>query len=250
MACCFLVACALEIRVVVDDERIVCQGLLSSTSMKWSQVSDVHSTAYRLSIVSIDLKKRINISAGDFNTDQLELSQYALETFEAIRLGVLRRTLPLLSEKWERLTFPLTYVCATSTRGILLMYLIPLVLLLVFFFLFVTRTEGMVLEEVLFLALGLLVIVPFWIRDHRASRKMLVLTQNGLKQVNGNDIFIPWNEIAECSFKGDSIGMGFILIRSRAHKYIKIPRALLSCGQILYFIERESSVRVSGRDYV
>jgi hypothetical protein len=242
LALCGLAARELESRVVLDDEKITHQSLLSSTSMKWSQVSDVHDSAHLLSIVSIDLKKRININAAEFGGFSL-----ALEPSEVLKQEVLRRTLPLLSEKWERLIFPLTYAYATSTRGILLVYLIPLILVLIFFILFVTRTEGMVLEKMVFLALGLLAIVPFWIRDHRASRKKLILTQDGLKQVNGDDIVIPWNEIANCSFTEEPLGLGSVLIRSRAHKCIKLPRSLPSCGQILYFIERECSVRVSGR---
>ena len=234
---CSLTARGLESRLVLDEEKIVDQGLFSSTSMKWSQVSDVHSSVLHISIASTDLKKRITV-----NTFEYAGLSFGPEPSEVLRQEVLKRTVPLLSEKWERLTFPLTYAYSPYTRGNLLVYLVPLILVLMLFVLFVTMTEGMVFEKVFFLGLGLLAIVPFWIRDHRANRKKLILTRDGLKQVNGNDVVIPWNEIAECVFMEEPIGMGSVLIRSRTDTCIKLPRSLPSLGQILYFIEREGPV--------
>jgi len=53
-----------------------------------------------------------------------------------------------------------------------------------YFILFVVMTEGMLVEKVLFLLVGLLAIVPFWLRDYRKNRRTLIVTSDGIKQTN------------------------------------------------------------------
>jgi hypothetical protein len=124
----------------------------------------------------------------------------------------------------------------------MLVYAIPLLLIITFFILFVILTEGMVAEKIAFLILGILAIVPFWLRDYRKNHKTLTVTSEGVKQTNGQDIFIQWSEVQEIMITEEALGFGSITVKGHAGLEIQIPRSIQKCGAIIYWLKRYTNL--------
>ena|GEM_PF-5278523 len=144
----------------------------------------------------------------------------------------------------ERLTLPQKFSGPGFLWPTVIAYFVPFSILLMFFVLFVAMTEGMGMEKVLFLLLGSLALLPFLIRDYRASRKTLVLDESGVRQMNGNEKLIPWPSVASVLVKESSIGYGSIVVTSKEGVAIKIPisHIRMKCGRVLHFLKQRTGL--------
>ena len=80
-------------------------------------------------------------------------------------------------------------------------------------------------------------------RDYRRNRKQLIIEREGLRQRNGEEVFIPWQAIVDIDVRELTAGYSpSIVIESREGKALKIPRSLMNCGQVLYLIRRNTGL--------
>jgi len=128
------------------------------------------------------------------------------------------------------------------TRQIVLAYAIPILVIMMWFILFVAMTEGMLMGKVLFLFVGLLPIVPFWLRDYRKNCRTLIVTSDGIKQTNGRDTMLAWTDVQEIILTEQALGIGWIIVKGRGGIEIQIPRSLRKCGEILYWLKRYTNL--------
>jgi hypothetical protein len=144
----------------LDENAITYRGWVGGSVLKWSEIIDVHTSPRVLSITAAHRNSKIVLHHGEYAGIGI-----GFEPFEDLCQEVTHRTLPRLTQIWAQQGLPLVCRYTGITRQIVLAYAIPILLLVTIFILHVVRTEGMLLEKLLFLFVGLLVMVPFWIRD-------------------------------------------------------------------------------------
>ena len=166
----------------LDENGISARGWRRESVLKWSEITDVQISSHLLSITTAHRNAKIVLSHGEYAGIGI-----GFEPFEDLCQEVAQRTLPRLSKIWVQQGLPLLCRYPGITRQIVLVYAIPLLIIMTYFILFVVMTEGMLVEKVLFLLVGLLAIVPFWLRDYRKNRRTLIVTSDGIKQTNGHD---------------------------------------------------------------
>ena len=148
-----------------------------------------------------------------------------------------------LAQMWAQLELPINVNYPGLRLGTVIAYLLTACFTLYVFILFLTKLEGLLFEKVLFLFFGLLILVPFFVRDYRRNRKQLIIEREGLRQRNGEEVFIPWQAIVDIDVRELTAGYSpSIVIESREGKALKIPRSLMNCGQVLYLIRRNTGL--------
>ena len=221
----------------LDENGISYRGLRGGSVLKWSEITDVHTSPHVLSITAAHNNAKIVLHHGEYAGIGT-----GFEPFEDLCQEVTHRTLPRLSQIWARQGLPLVCRYPGITRQIVLAYTIPILVIMTFFILIVAMTEGMLVEKVLFLFVGLLVIVPFWLRDYRKNRRTLILTSDGVKQTNGQDTMLAWTDVQEIMLTEEALGFGWIIVKGCGGIEIQIPRSLLKCGEILYWLKRYTNL--------
>jgi hypothetical protein len=221
----------------LDENGIAYQGLRGRSVLKWSDITDVHTSPHALCITAANRKAKIVITQGEYADIGI-----GFEPFYDLCQEVTYRTLPRLSEIWAQQGLPLVCRYPGMTRPIVLAYAVPILLVMACFILFVVKTDGMLLEKILFLFLGLLAIVPFWLRDYRKNRRTLILTADGVKLTNGQDTMLAWTDVQEIILTEQALGIGWIIVKGRGGIEIQIPRSLRRCGEILYWLKRYTNL--------
>lgn len=221
----------------LDENGLTAKGWRGKSVLPWAEVADVQISPHMLSIATARRNTRIVLRHGEYAGIGI-----GLEPFDDLCQEVAKHTLPRLSKAWAQQGLPLHCRYPGITRGTVALYVIPLLLIMTFFTTFVTMSEGMLLEKVVFLLVGLLAIVPFWLRDHRKNRKTLILTTDGVKQTNGQNIFLAWSDIQEITLTEEPPGLGSIIVKGRNDQEIQIPRSLQNAGAILYWLKRYTNL--------
>ena len=225
----------LKTKVTLDEEKITLQNWTGSVTLGWPEIDDIHCSPRLISIASTRRGERIKIFKGEYG--------FSLEPFDALQEEVTRHAAHRLEQVWEQLKFPLAYTYPGGLWGLMLVYLIPICLVLTFFILFAIRIEGLWFEKFLFLVVGILVLIPLFIRDYRRTHKKLILEPEGVREANGKEKFIPWQAITRIIVREPlSIGYGSIIVESRAKQSIRIPRSLMYCGQVNYFLKKRTQI--------
>jgi hypothetical protein len=224
---------ALRETVRVDEERITFHELMSTVSLKWSEIDDVYSTPHSFILVSDKHKKHFVFGDGEYVP--------SLEQFDALQREVFDRTMPRLIQRWKELQLPIAYVYPGLLWSTMLPYILVFGLVLFCFILFII-VEGLLLEKFLFLVAGTLLMVPFFVRDYTRNRRMLTIENEGLRETNGRAMFIPWQDISGIEILEGPLSYSSILVKSNDGKRIKIPRSLMNCGQILYIIKSRTRI--------
>ena len=221
----------------LDEHGIIYRGLGGASVLKWSEITDMHTSPHVLSITASNRNAKIVIQHGEYAGIGT-----GFEPFEDLCQEVTHRTLPRLSQIWEQQGLPLVCRYPGITRQIVLAYAIPILVIMTYFILIVAMTEGMLVGKVLFLFVGLLVIVPFWLRDYRKNCRTLIVTSDGVKQTNGQDTMLAWTDVQEIMLTEQAIGIGWIIVKGRGGIEIQIPRSLRKCGAILYWLKRYTNL--------
>jgi len=222
-------------RVILDDDGIIYQGLTGSVKLKWSEVDDFYSSPRSITVTSIRQRKRIYIFSGQLG--------FSFEPFEILQEEVAKHAGRRLAQMWAQLELPINVNYPGLRLGTVIAYLLTACFTLYVFILFLTKLEGLLFEKVLFLFFGLLILVPFFVRDYRRNRKQLIIEREGLRQRNGEEVFIPWQAIVDIDVRELTAGYSpSIVIESREGKALKIPRSLMNCGQVLYLIRRNTGL--------
>jgi hypothetical protein len=234
---CAWVMLELHSTLKLDENGISYRTFRGRSTLKWFEITDVHTSPHALFIIVAHRNTKIVLHHGEYAGIGT-----GFEPFEDLRHEVTRHTLPRLSKIWEQEGLPLACRYPGITRAIMLVYAIPLLLIITFFILFVILTEGMVAEKIAFLILGILAIVPFWLRDYRKNHKTLTVTSEGVKQTNGQDIFIQWSEVQEIMITEEALGFGSITVKGHAGLEIQIPRSIQKCGAIIYWLKRYTNL--------
>jgi len=221
-------------KVVINDERITHRTLMGFTTLKWSEISDVNYSPHLISILSMGQRKRINIFRAEYGI--------SLEPFDVLKKEVTDRTNQRLVHEWEQSKLPISYIYPSLLLGTIMVYMIPLGLILTFFVLLSMGTGGHWFGNYLFLAIGILVLVPLFIRDYLKSHKKLTLNEEGLRQTNGKEKYIPWQTVRRILIKEAALGYGSIIVESEDGKKIWIPRTIMNCGQLVYLIKNKTQL--------
>jgi hypothetical protein len=221
----------------LNENGITYRGLRGASVLKWSEITDVHSSPHVLSITAAHRRTKIVLQRGEYAGIGI-----GYEPFEELCQEVTHHTLPRLSQIWAQQGLPLVCRYPGITRQIVLAYAIPILLIMTFFMLFVVMTEGMLIQKVLFLFVGLLPIVPFWLRDYRKNCSTLIVTSDGIKQTNGHDVMLAWPDVQEILLTEQALGIGWIIVKGRGGIEIQIPRTLRKCGAILYWLKRYTNL--------
>ena len=221
--------------VQLDENGLTAKWWRGKSVMPWAEVADVQISSHMLSITTARQNTRIVLRHGEYAGIGI-----GLEPFDDLCQEAAKHTLPRLSKAWVQQGLPLYCRYPGITRGTVALYVIPLLLIMTFFIKFATMAEGMLLEKLVFLLVGLLAIAPFWLRDHRKNRKTLILTTDGVKQskTNGQDIFLAWPDIQEITLTEEPSGFGSIIVKGCNDQEIQIPRSLQNAGAILYWLKR------------
>ncbi|MGH7167667.1 MAG: hypothetical protein ACREII_03970 [Nitrospiraceae bacterium] len=229
--CSVFLFLGIDERITLDDEKIMRRSAIYSAILKWSEIDDFYSSPHVLSIRSTSKSRRIKIFGG--------MNPYGLPYYE--ELGKLQREVEQrvglgLIERWSQLQLPLVHVFSGLTWAAVAAYSVPFGVLLLYLVLFLT-IEEMLLEKLLFFLLGMLVLAPFFVRDYRRNKKRLVLEHGGIRQTNGVEFFIPWQEITAVVMR--ETVMGYDSITIQAHNgNIFIPFSHINAGRILYLIKQ------------
>lgn len=221
----------------LDENGITYRGFGRVSVLKWSEITDVHTSPHVLSITVAHRNAKIVITHGEYAGIAI-----GLELFEDLCQEVTHRTLPRLSKIWVQQGLPLVCRYPGITRQMVLAYAIPILLIMTFFILFVAMTEGMLMGKVLFLFVGLLPIVPFWLRDYRKNCRTVIVTSDGIKLTNGRDTMLAWTDVQEIILTEQALGIGWIFVKGRGGIEIQIPRSLRKCGEILYWLKRYTNL--------
>lgn len=227
----------LDIRstVTVDEEKITIQKWIGSLIFRWSEIDDFQCSPRLISIASTGQRKKFKTLRGEYGM--------SLEPFDVLQREVTQRAGYRLVKEWEQLKLPRTYVNPGLLIGTIVAYLIPLGIILTFFVLLSLETGGHWFGNYLFLATSILVLLPLFIRDYRKSHKKLTLNEEGLRQVNGKEIYLPWQAVTKIIVKEPlAVGYGSIIVESENDGRIWIPRSLMKCGQVLYLIKRKTMI--------
>lgn len=241
---CVIIICAASnyalsaIKLTLDEQQMTYCTLTGSTIYKWEDIDDVDQTPHFTFVSMASSSRRLTLCSGEYGLS-------SLQPFEELRREITNKVLSRLYERWDRLNLPLTFTYPRFHWTVILAYTIPLFLVFMFFALFVVPTEGMVVEKVVFIVLGVIIVLPFFIRDFRRSRKKLVLEQQGLRQTNGKQLVIPWHEIKNISVKESYIGYGSISVGSNETGWIRIPGSHPNRGQILHLIKKHTNLTES-----
>lgn len=217
------------------ENGISYRGWGRESVVKWSEITEVIASSHRLSITTAH--RKIVLRHGEYAGIGI-----GYEPFEDLCQEVTHRTLPRLSQIWAQQGLPLVCRYPGVTRQIVLAYAAPILLIMTFFILFVVKTEGMLVEKVVFLLAGLLVIVPFWLRDYRRNGRTLLVAADGIKQTNGQDTTLAWADIQEIILTEEALGFDSIIVKGRGGIVIRIPRSLPKCGAILYWLKRYTNL--------
>ena len=221
----------------LDENGIRYRGWGRESVLKWSEITEVITSSHRLSITTAHRKSKIVLRHGEYAGIGI-----GFEPFEELCQEVTRRTWPRLSQIWEQQGLPLVCRYPGITHQILLAYAVPILVIMTYFVLFVVMTEGMLMEKILFLLAGLLVIVPFCLRDYRKNCKTLIVTADGLKETNRQDAMLAWADIQEILLTEEALGFGWIIVKGRGGIEIQIPRSLQKCGTILYWLKHYTNL--------
>lgn len=221
----------------LDENGITYRAWVGGLVLKWSEITDVHTSPHLLSITTAHCNTKHVLRHGEYAGIGA-----GFEPFDDLCQEVTHRTLPRLSQRWAQQGLPLVCRYPGITRQIVLAYAIPTLLLVTAFILFVVRTEGMLMEKFLFLFVGLLVMVPFWLRDYRKNRRTLIVTSEGVKQTNGQDTILAWADVQEIMLTVEALGLGSIIVKGRGGIAIQIPRSLPNCGTILYWLKHYTNL--------
>ena len=217
--------------LLLDEKGLIAKGWRGESVLKWSEIGDVQISAHILSITAGHRNVKIVLRHGEYAGIGI-----GFEPFEDLCQEVAQRALPRLSDVWLQQGLPFRCRYPGITRSMVAVYVVPLLLIVAFFVLFVTMTEGMVVGKVLFLVFGLLAIVPFWLRDYRKNCSTLTVTQEGIAENDGQGITLPWSDIQEIILTEEPIGLGWIIVKGKSGKKIQIPRSLHECGRVLYWL--------------
>jgi hypothetical protein len=224
-----------ETKLRLDDEGIEMRNIVYRQFLKWSDIDDVVCLPQFLSVSSNKQHKKIRVDWKDFG-----LSPVAFGELQQI---VKDRTNHLLLEKWQANVPPITFQYPGLRWGTASAYMVTLVLILLFFVLFVIKFEGPLAGKFLFLFLALLAVVPFLVRDYRRTRKQLIIENEGLRQTNGKEIFIPWRAVASVDVRKVTPLTLSIIVESNEGRAIMFPQSIMNCGQLLYWIKRSTNLR-------
>jgi hypothetical protein len=224
-------------RLVLDDRGIVYYGGLGkSFEFKWSDIRDVYYSDVVISIATSIHSRRINLSTGRIHTWGC-----CLEPFDELQAEIQSHVDNRLTENWKQLTFPLTYL--HPKMGIIDMapYLIPLAFIFYVLALLSLTIEGLWLQKIILTLICMLPLIPFAARDYRRSHKSLTLEVAGIRQVNGDEVFIPWDRISDIQIREVGVSSPATIVKGDQSTAIYIPRSLLDYGQILYLVQKNSA---------
>ena len=215
-------------KVSIDEKMITYRGFIGwSTSIEWSDVTDIYRSPYLLVVSASRSGKRIKLRKGD--------GYPSIGPFDELGEEVEKRVGDRLAAEWERLSFPLT--CRYSRNGLgPLAYLISSTLIASIYWLLRPLGFEISLITALFLA-TCLVIVPLFLR----IRRTLVIDDNYLWQTNGKAIAISWREIENVIVKEGYPGS--IVVESKGKLRISIPRSLPNIGQVAHFVLSRSGIK-------
>lgn len=219
----------------LDETGIRYRGWGRESVVKWSEITEVITSSHRLCITTAH--RKIVLHHGEYAGIGI-----GYEPFEDLCQEVTHRTLPRLSRILAKQELPLVCRYPGITRRIVLAYTAPILLIMACFILFLVKTEGMLVGKVVFLLAGILVIVPFWLRDYRRNRRMLFVTTEGIKQTNGQDTTLAWADIREIILTEEASGFDWIIVKGHEGTEIRIPRSLPQCGAILYWLKRYTNL--------
>jgi hypothetical protein len=222
-----------ETKLRIDDEGIRINNIAYRQFIKWSDIDDVVRLPQLLIISSYTKNKRIRIDENDFG---LSLAQ-----FDELQALVKNRIGRCLVGKWQVNTPPITFRYPGLYWGTAIAYALPVCVTLFFFVLFV-RIEGQLWSKFIFLFLGILAVVPFLLRDYWRTRKRLIIENEGLRQLNGKEIFIPWQAVASVEVRKVTPTSLSIIVESNEGRTIQFPQSIMNCGQILYWIKRRTNL--------
>jgi len=220
--------------VTSDEEKIIIRRWSNTMSLRWSEIDDVQSSPRFIAIRSIKRGKAFKAFKGEYGL--------SLEPFDVLQNEIIERSKNILENTWKRLSLPLTFRCSKSSVGLFAIYMIPLGLILYVEFLIAMTIDGYLLEKILFFVVSIAVLIPIFIRDMRRSRKTLILEDEGLRQINGRDYFIPWEAVEKIVIKDAPLGYGSVNIVSRDGKIFRFSRSIISCGAILSVIGRKTGL--------
>lgn len=221
----------------LDENGITYRAWVGGEVLKWSEITDVHTSPHVLSITAAHRNSKHVLRHGEYAGLGI-----GFEPFEDLCQEVTHRTLPRLSQIWAQQGLPLVCRYPRITRQMVLAYAIPILLIMTFFIMFVVMSEGMLVGKVLFLFVGLLVMVPFGLRDYRKNCRTLIVTSDGVKQTNGQDTMLAWADVQEIMLTEQASGLGWIIVKGRGGIEIQIPRSLRNCGTILYWLKRYTNL--------
>ena len=235
LTACLLAYRVLNTKVTLDEERITYHGVIGEVTLNWSEVDEGYFSSHLISIASTTRRKRITFGRTEY--------VFSLEPYEMLYKEVVDRVVPQVVQRWKQLRLPIEYVYPGLSRSSIVTYGCAFGLVLFFFVLFVLR-EGLLVEKLLFLISGTLLLFPFLIRDYLRNRRTLILEDNGLRERNGREKSIAWQEVSRIVVSEEPLTNSLISVESHTGESIKIPRSLLDySGQILYLIRARTNVR-------
>jgi hypothetical protein len=106
------------------------------------------------------------------------------------------------------------------------------------------------LEQIFYLAVSILVVAPFLVRDLRKSRRRIVLREDGLRELNGGVTSLPFDGIGEIIVRSPLFGSGSVVVHGKEGAKLFIPLGLESCGEFLFLLNTRSQTKITyGQGY-
>jgi hypothetical protein len=226
------VLAVIRTKVILDEQKVTYVTMSGSTTFEWDEIEDVYQTPHMLFLTPSMQRKRMRFMKGEFGL--------SLEPFDALHQEVIRRLTPRLQKKWSKERLPKKFASSGIHFGMVVAYSLPIMLLGIFFILFLTVMQGMLIATLLFLLVSLLVVLPFLLRDYRLSMRQLTIEEEGLRETNGDELFMPWQAVRMILVKEGYIGGGSVLIEGEGPQTIKLAPTHRNIGQILYLIKQKS----------
>ena len=155
------VLAVIRTKVILDEQKLTYVTMSGSTTFEWDEIENVYQTPHMLFLTPSMQRKRMRFIKGEFGL--------SLEPFDALHQEVIRRLTPRLQKKWSKERLPKKFASSGIHFGMVVAYSLPIMLLGIFFILFLTVMQGMLIATLLFLLVSLLVVLPFLLRDYRLS---------------------------------------------------------------------------------
>ena len=221
-------------KVQIDDTCIVVCSILSTRILRWQDIDDLVSVPRALVLCGANGRPRISLCRGDYG--------FSLEPFEEMKVLILRKVEPLLLEKWAGLHLKTRRAFVYPSLSLLQWggYIAVFVYGTYLFVVGPLQYGALGWVEMLFWVATLLLIGSLLFRDYRMSRRLLVVSEEGICATGvAKTRLLRWDGIARIVVKGNGI-----VVEGHEPPGICVPLRMLRFGELFFFLRTRSRAEV------